>query len=214
MSTPNSRATNSPLEPNGPPGCRGDDGVIDRPLGSARHSSTDFDDLGLIVAVQARDRLAFEKLYLGYYYRLTRFLVRFTKCLENIEEIINDTFMVVWMRAKDFRHESKVSTWIMGIAYRTAMKHLRRQKHVSALQSVGDLPESGDPAKDIDTKDWLSCALARLPLDQRITQTLAYQMGYSVKEIARITESPVGTVKSRMFHARVKLHEHALELDS
>jgi RNA polymerase sigma-70 factor (ECF subfamily) len=169
--------------------------------------------LGLIIAIQARDRLAFEKLYLGYYYRLTRFLARFTKRLENIEEIINDTFMVIWMRAKDFRHESKVSTWIFGIAYRTAMKQLRRQRHVPSLQSVGDLPDSGDPARDIDAEDWLSCAFARLPLEQRITLTLAYQMGYSVKEIARITESPVGTVKSRMFHARVKLHEHALELN-
>jgi RNA polymerase sigma-70 factor (ECF subfamily) len=170
--------------------------------------------LGLIIAVQAGDRLAFEKLYLGYYYRLTRFLLRFTKRLENIEEIINDTFMVIWMRAKDFRHESKVSTWIIGIAYRTAMKQLRRQRHVSSLQSVGDLPKRGDPTADIDTTDWLSCALSRLPLEQRITLTLAYQMGYSVKEIARITESPVGTVKSRMFHARVKLHEHALELNN
>ncbi len=214
MSTPNSRATDSQLEPNAAPARHGDNSTNARPLGSARDSSTDCDDLGLIIAVQARDRLAFEKLYLGYYYRLTRFLARFTKSLENIEEIINDTFMVIWMRAKDFRHESKVSTWIIGIAYRTAMKQLRRQRHVSSLQSVGDLPESGDPTADIDTTDWLSCALARLPLEQRITLTLAYQMGYSVKEIARITESPVGTVKSRMFHARVKLHEHALELNS
>lgn len=199
---------------NGTPARRGDDGVNTRPLSPARNSSADFDDLGLIIAVQACDRLAFEKLYFGYYHRLTSFLARFTKCLENVEEIINDTFMVVWMRAKDFRRESKVSTWIFGIAYRTAMKQLRRQQDVSSLQPVGDLPQSGDPATDIDTKDWLRCAFALLPLDQRITLTLAYQMGYSVKEIARITESPVGTVKSRMFHARVRLHEHALELNS
>ncbi len=214
MSTPNSSATHSQLEPNAAPAHEGDNRANARPLGSARNSSTDCDDLGLIIAVQARDRPAFEKLYLGYYFRLTRFLARFTMSPENIEEIINDTFMVIWMRAKDFRHESKVCTWIFGIAYRTAMKQLRRPRHVSSLQSVGDLPESGDPARDIDMEDWLSCALARLPLEQRITLMLAYQMGYSVREIARITESPVGTVKSRMFHARVKLQEHALELNN
>ena len=212
MSTPISRATDSTPDPNGTP--HGDNSVNARPLGSTRNSSSDCADVSLIIAVQARDRLAFEQLYLGYYHRLTRFLARFTKNLENIEEIINDTFMVIWQRAKNFRHESKVSTWIIGIAYRTAMRQLRRQQHVSSLQSVGDLPESSDPTTDIDTKDWISCALARLPLEQRITLTLAYQMGYSVKEIARITESPVGTVKSRMFHARLKLHEHALELNS
>jgi len=214
MSTPNSKATDSQLEPNGPPAGHGDDRVNVGPLGPTRNSSTDRGDSGLIVAVQARDRPAFEKLYLRYHHRLVRFLARFTKRHENIEEIINDTFMVVWMRARDFRHESKVSTWIFGIAYRTAMKQLRRQRHVSSLESVGDLRESADPSAEIDTQDWLSRTLARLPLEQRIALTLAYQMGYSVQEIARITESPVGTVKSRMFHARVRLHEHALELDS
>ena len=92
MSTPNSRATDSPLHPNGTP--HGDNSVNARPLGSTRNSSSDCADLGLMIAVQARDRLAFEQLYLGYYHRLTRFLARFTKDLENIEEIINDTFMV------------------------------------------------------------------------------------------------------------------------
>jgi RNA polymerase sigma-70 factor (ECF subfamily) len=184
-----------------------------RSLGSARDSSTHCDDLGFITAIQARDRLAFEKLYFGYYHRLTRFLAQFTRRLDNIEEIINDTFMVVWTQAKDFRHESKVSTWIFGIAYRTAMRQLRRQRHVSSLQPVGDSPACDDPTTEIEMTDCVSRALARLPLDQRITLTLAYQLGYSVKEIARITESPVGTVKSRMFHARLKLHAHALELN-
>jgi len=214
MSTPNSRATDSELEPIGPPARHGDDSVNVRPLGSTRKSSTDCGDSGLMIAVQARDRPAFEKLYFGYYYRLVRFLARFTKRHDNIEEIINDTFMAVWMGAKDFRHESKVSTWIFGIAYRTAMKQLRRQRHVSSLESAGDLRESADPSAEIDTQDWLSCVLGRLPLEQRTILTLAYQMGYSVKEIARITESPIGTVKSRMFHARIKLHEYALELNS
>jgi RNA polymerase sigma-70 factor (ECF subfamily) len=214
LRTPHSRTADSQLEPNGAPACHNDDTVNARPLGAIRYSSTDCDDLGLMNAVQARDRLAFEKLYFGYYPRLTRFLTRFIRSHENIEEIINDTFMVIWMRAEAFRHKSKVSTWIIGIAYRTAMRQIRQQRHVSSFESVDDLSVSGDPTTIIDTKDWLSRALDRLPLEQRITLTLAYQMGYSVKEIARITESPVGTVKSRMFHARVKLHEHALEFNS
>jgi hypothetical protein len=56
MSTPNSRATDSPLDPNGTP--HGDNSVNARPLGSTRNSSSDCADLGLIIAVQARDRLA------------------------------------------------------------------------------------------------------------------------------------------------------------
>jgi RNA polymerase sigma-70 factor (ECF subfamily) len=154
------------------------------PPASPRTPSTDSDDTNLIIAFQARDRQAFEKLYLGYHSCLTRFLGRFTMGLENIEEIILDTFMIIWGRAEDFRHESKVSTWIVGIAYRTAMRQLRRQRNVLPLESVDDLPENTNPTQDIETKDWLCCALGRLPLEQHMTLTLAYQMGYSVEEIA------------------------------
>jgi hypothetical protein len=56
-------------------------------------------------------------------------------------------------------------------------------------------------------KEWLDAALARLPEEQRVTATLAYQMGFSVEEISRIMQSPIGTVKSRMFHARQNLRE-------
>src|SRR5258708_39282896 len=90
--------------------------------------STREHDNDLLVAVAAGNRQALEELYLSYHRRLARFLSRFTQRYENIEEIINDTFMVVWQNAKDFRSASQVSTWIIGIAYRTALKSFRRQK--------------------------------------------------------------------------------------
>src|SRR5277367_6376925 len=89
-------------------------------------------DNALLAAVAAGSRQALEELYLGYHRRLARFLSRFTPRYENIEEIINDTFLAVWQSAKDFRGASQVSTWIIGIAYRTALKSLRRQKHHTA----------------------------------------------------------------------------------
>src|SRR3978361_2189814 len=86
-------------------------------------------DKGLLIAVAAGDRRALEELYLAHHRRLARFLARFSPRYENVEEIINDTFMVVWQSAKDFRFASQVSTWIIGIASRTALKSLRRQKN-------------------------------------------------------------------------------------
>jgi RNA polymerase sigma-70 factor, ECF subfamily len=160
-------------------------------------------DSRLMVAIQGRDRLAFERLYRGYYPRLARFLARFATSRENIAEIISDTFVVIWTQASDCRHESRVSTWIIGIAYRAAMRHLTRQRNASSLRSVNDLPRRTDGAKD-----WFSYALARLPIQQRLALSLAYQMGCSIEEIARVTGSPIGTVKSRMFRARVKLREY------
>jgi RNA polymerase sigma-70 factor (ECF subfamily) len=165
-------------------------------------------DTDLILRIQARDRLALEELYLCYYPRIARFLARFAPAREDTEEIVNDTFMVVWMRARIFRSESQVSTWIFGIAYRVAMHALRRQRRHRRGQSILSLQEQHeDPTPDADLKECLDAALARLPVEQRVTVTLAYQMGFSVEEISRIMQSPTGTVKSRMFHARQNLRE-------
>jgi RNA polymerase sigma-70 factor (ECF subfamily) len=165
-------------------------------------------DSALLAAIAAGDRRALEELYLGYHRRLARFLSRFTPRYENIEEIINDTFMVVWQNAKEFRNASQVSTWIIGIAYRTALKSFRRQKN-HAVASLEDYPEQTvDPTFDAEVTDWLKHGLSRLPIEQRLTLELAYHMGHSLEEIAAITECPVGTVKARMFHAREKLRQY------
>ena len=166
-------------------------------------------DSALLVAIAAGDRRALEELYLSFHRRLARFLSRFTSRYENVEEIINDTFLVVWQSAKDFRNASQVSTWIIGIAYRTALKSFRRQKNHAAAQSLEDYPEQTvDPTFDAELNDWLNHGLSRLPMEQRLTLELAYHMGHSLEEIAAITDCPVGTVKARMFHAREKLRQY------
>jgi RNA polymerase sigma-70 factor, ECF subfamily len=165
-------------------------------------------DSALLAAIAAGDRRAIEELYLSYHRRLARFLSRFTPRYENVEEIINDTFMVVWQSAKDFRNASQVSTWIIGIAYRTALKSFRRQKNHTGARSLEDYPEQTvDPTFEAEVHDWLKHGLSRLPIEQRLTMELAYHMGHSLEEIAAITDCPVGTVKARMFHAREKLRQ-------
>ena len=163
----------------------------------------------LLSAIAAGDRRALEKLYLSHQRSLGRFLLRFTQCRENIEEIINDTFMVVWRSADDFRWESKVSSWIFGIAHRTALKSTRRQKYRSADRSLDEWRvQTVDPVLEAETRDWVRNGLNRLPDEQRLTLELAYHMGYSLLEIANMTNAPVGTVKARMFLARQKLRQH------
>src|SRR6202011_6417545 len=126
-------------------------------------------DSALLVAVAAGDRRALEELYLSYHRRLARFLSRFTPRYEDIEEIINDTFMVVWQNAKDFRSASQVSTWIIGIAYRTALKSFRRQKNHNVAYSLEDYPEQTvDPTFDAELHDWLKHGLRRLSIESRM----------------------------------------------
>jgi len=175
--------------------------VANQPL-----SPSDLEDTALIALVASGDRVAFEKLYLAYHNRISRFLARFIRSRENLEEIIDDTFMVVWRNARHFRHASRLSTWIIGIGYRTALKSLRGTDHQMASKNIEDLSEDRpNHAVECEQKDWIKKGLDRLPLEQRLILELAYGLGHSIEEIAAITCSPIGTVKTRMFYARKQL---------
>ena len=86
---------------------------------------TEHDEAELIGRVATGDRRAFETLYRAYHPRLARFLQRMTRSTPLIEEIVNDTLLVVWRKAATFNGSSKVSTWIFAIAYRRACKSLQ-----------------------------------------------------------------------------------------
>lgn len=61
---------------------------------------------------------------------------------------------------------------------------------------------------ETEVQDWVMHGLNRLSDEQAVTLQLAFQIGHSLVEIAEITGAPVGTVKTRMFHARKKLRRH------
>lgn len=169
--------------------------------------STDAVDLNLLRQVAEKDRAALAELYRDYHRRLCRFLSRLTRRNDLIEEVINDCFWIVWQKAAEFRGDSRVSTWIMGIAYRCTLKALRQD---GGLDTVDDgSPElqavSVDPQHDHELRNWLDKGLERLNPEQCLTLELAYGSGHSLDEIAAIMQCPVSTVKARMFHARVKL---------
>lgn len=163
-------------------------------------------------AAAGGDRSAFESLYRQLYPRLRRFLARLNTRHDQVDEAINDAMLVVWRRAGEFRGESRVSTWVTGIAYRCQLQALRRGAPAEeAGASTLDEADAAGPADDHDAagrhelRDWLDQGLQRLPAEQRSTLLLAYVMGESCEDIAQIMGCPVGTVKARLFHARVRL---------
>ena len=161
-------------------------------------------DTQLLIAVAAGNRGALEKLYLGYQRRVARFLWRFTRCRESIEEITNDTFMVIWRNAGRFRFASAPSSWIFGIAYRIALKSMRQEGRHPATCDFGNREQAVDPMLETEMQDWLAHGLERLPDEQRTALELAYA-GYPLAQIGEITGVPIGTVKARLFHGRHNL---------
>jgi RNA polymerase sigma-70 factor (ECF subfamily) len=173
-------------------------------LSTSSGSSSNARELELLRQVAAGDRTAFKELYLIYHRRLARFLMRMTSRHDLIEEVINDTLWTVWLKAGDFRGDSLVSTWIVGITYRRALKALRRHGTARPML-VEDVAVAPDVQLEAENREWLGQALAELPLEQRMVMEFSYLMGHSCEEIAQIMQCPVNTVKTRMFHAREKL---------
>jgi len=163
-------------------------------------------EAALVARVAAREQAAFAELYGLYRRRLARFLGRFLGSPQVIDEVINDVMFVVWQDASRFELRSKVSTWIFGIAWHKALKALERQKREGApLPPPTEIERPDEGASALEVREWLGLALDRLSSDQRLVVELTFFAGYSYREIARIADCPVNTVKTRMFHARHRL---------
>jgi RNA polymerase sigma factor (sigma-70 family) len=174
--------------------------------------TADDDDRALLARVNAGDRHAFRLLYAKYYHPLLRFIYRITGQLELAQEAVNDVMLVVWETGRTFAGRSKLSTWIMGIAYRKALKALERSRRWSMRLAPEEAIDGNEPrtgATELterdELQDLLERALRELPPKQRAVVELTYYYGYSYEEIAAIADCPVNTVKTRMFHARAKL---------
>ncbi|RUL69418.1 RNA polymerase sigma factor [Dyella choica] len=167
------------------------------------------EEAALLSRVAAEEKDAFEALYRLYNPRLRRFVYGVTKQLALVEEILDDTMMVVWRKAYTFNHSSKVSTWILAIAYRQSLKALRRLGQLQQTEQYEqeDLPAPGpdDALEQLEMHKQLEQALGRLSPEQRAVMELTYYFGYACREIAEIMDCPVDTVKTRMFYARRKL---------
>ena len=170
---------------------------------------SDADEATLLSRVAAEEVDAFETLYRLYSPRLQRFVRGITRQPTLIEEILDDTMMVVWRKAYTFNHSAKVSTWILAIAYRQSLKALRRSGDTinDELVEHVDLSTQGpdDELLQQELRKHLDAALSTLSTEQRTVMELTYYFGYACREIAEIMGCPVDTVKTRMFYARRKL---------
>ena len=164
------------------------------------------DDARLLALVSAGDLHAFEQLYRAYHPRLKRFLANILRRPHLVDEVLNDTMMVVWRQPEKYNGKSKVSTWIYAIAYRKALKALRRRdepiedKTADARPSADPGPEQNVGQRQLQTL--LLKAMGELSADHRAVVDLTYFHEIGYREIAEIMECPVDTVKTRMYYAR------------
>lgn len=131
----------------------------------------------------------------------------------NAEDLTQDVFVELFRSAKSFSGNSSFRTWLYGIARNVCRRHQRAQRFKLALFSVGTtvdgIPDESespyDRARHVETSKCLGKAIDSLSPDQRVTVLLRVWEDLSYEEIATVLHVPIGTVRSRLHHARAKL---------
>lgn len=176
---------------------------------SSAAAAAELAEVRLLERIAAGELGAFEALYRSYRPRLVRFLDRMTRRPALVEELLNDTMVVVWNRADRYNGRSKVSTWIFAIAYRKALKALHSVDDAVEDEALdhreADGPGPEQQVGQMELRVVLEQALAALSAEHRAVVELTYFHGIGYREIAEIFDCPVDTVKTRMFHARRRL---------
>ena len=177
-------------------------------------ASSDEPDRLLLQRISVGDRSALCELYEKHYHTLLRFMRRITGQLELAQEGVNDVMLVVWRNSASFKGGSKVSTWIMGIAYRKALNQLARSKRWSSRLATVDFDdwiEHSEVAMRTsdhgELRELVERGLNALSPEHRAVVELTYFADCSYQEIAAIAGCPINTVKTRMFHARARLRK-------
>jgi RNA polymerase sigma-70 factor (ECF subfamily) len=126
----------------------------------------------------------------------------------HVEDLVQEVFVVVSRRLADYRGEGRVTTWLFRIAYRVVGAHIRRdrlQRRILELFGAEHAPPQPFAVMDAERAadaHHVHAALGRLSFEKRSALVLFEVEGWSCEEIAEALEIPLGTVYTRLHHAR------------
>ncbi len=181
-------------------------------------------DEDLIERFQNGDLYAFDLIVKRYKDQLLNFVYRFLNNQEQAEDIVQETFLRVYRNRHAYRRVAKFSTWIYTIAGNLARTELRKRKRrrLFSLSDIGienkDYEISSDdfnPEAHVDTllhDKVIQREINRLSPKFREVIILRDIQNLSYEEIATILRVPIGTVKSRVNRARLRLQERLKKL--
>ena len=180
---------------------------------------TDLTDAEILSDVAEGDIEAYGKIVNRYRVRLYNFVFRFVSDRETAEDIVQETFLRAFRKRKEYRAIANFSTWLFTIAGNLAKSELRRRKRWRLFSLHRDdesdtglaLPDETyrpDTITESSIADvHIQEAISSLPANYRQVILLRDVEGMSYQEISEIVSCPVGTVKSRVNRARLKLQQ-------
>jgi RNA polymerase sigma factor (sigma-70 family) len=157
-----------------------------------------------IRAAASGDAAAFDALVRSHQAAVFRFARHLLGDAALAEDVTQETFVRVYQRLRTFRFRSRFSTWLLQIARNVAVDELRRRQRRARLAAVAPPPA---PPPSPDARAELRAALGSLPPTMLEALVLVEVFGMSYAETAEVLTIPVGTAKSRVYHARLRLHE-------
>lgn len=175
-------------------------------------------DRQLVERVRQGDKRAFDLLVEKYWRRLARLLSRMVRDPDDIDDIVQETFIKAYRALPQFRGDAAFYTWLYRIGVNTAKNHLSAKGKAMPTVSEQALPDEEEgveerlAVQDVSTPESellskqvalaVNEAVEALPEELRTAITLREIEGLSYEEIATLMGCPIGTVRSRIFRAR------------
>jgi len=164
----------------------------------------------LVQAARNNDQSAWDQLFRAYQLRLFAYASGLTGDREAAFDIVQESFARAVSHIGGLRDDQRFGSWLFGIAHQRCMLYFRRAKRESAMLGAegdaqecgGDGPDPRDALLSVERAQALYGLVDQLPPPQRSALLLHVLGGFSLGEIARIAAVPVGTVKSRLHHAK------------
>jgi RNA polymerase sigma-70 factor (ECF subfamily) len=180
------------------------------------------DDGEIVRRILAGEDSLFETLVRRYQVRVVSHVTRMVGSREDALDLSQEIFLKVFQALDRFNPAYKFSTWLFRIAGNAAIDHLRKRRPRTVPLEVPD-PEGGtgsfqpeqkssglDPygeLRNVERGEAITRAIQDLPADFRELIALRHFAGLSYEEIAEVKRMPLGTVKNKLFRARVVLKE-------
>ncbi len=189
------------------------------------------DEQALIAASRAGDASALEELVRAHQSRVYSFAMRMCRNVEDAKDILQETFLGMVRSIREFREESKFTTWLYRIASNACLKKRRRGVHEPSPEqelsldelmprpdAEGRRPEIADWSEDAEKallrgelSQQMEAAIDRLPRQYKIVLVLRDVEGFSAEETAEMLRLSVPAVKSRLHRARVFVRREMAE---
>ena len=177
-----------------------------------------YTDEELIARFQDGDEQAYVELVYRYRDRLITFVFGYFKDIDKAEDLVQDTFLKLYIKKDSYKEIAKFSTWIYTIAGNLAKTEWRRiQLRPISFTKMGSKElEFVPPSVETNSEEkaqghyaakQIQKAIGKLSLHFRTVIILRDMQGISYEEISKIVGVPLGTVKSRINRARLQLQE-------